>query len=204
MPALYAEFNDGDVITVEPWRSAAFPVIKDCMVDRTAFDKIMQAGGYVRRSHRTKPQGCQRHPSSRRKNPPKPRQWTALQRYRLPAVDVWLLRQERFSNALFVSSKVSQLALLPPRGRLRQPSVRQGNDCQDGGAQIPGNCTNTRACEAECPKMESIVNHARLNREVHQDKARRLIVLENNIVSKMTDGCVASKGAAHPFFLTRS
>ena len=118
------KFKDGDVITVEPWRSAAFPIIKDCMVDRSAFDKIMQAGGYV--SVRT--------------------------------------GQPQDANAiLFVSSKVSQLALLP-QGRPEAAKRAKAMIAKMEELGF-GNCTNTRACEAECPKNESIANIARLNRE---------------------------------------
>ena len=107
------KFKDGDTITVEPWRSAGFPVIKDCMVDRIAFDKIMQAGGYV--------------------------------------------------TMLFVSSKVSQLALLPQG---RPEAARRAKAMIAKMDELGfGNCTNTRACEAVCPKCESIANIARLNRE---------------------------------------
>ena len=136
-------FHDGDIITVEPWRSAAFPVIKDCMVDRGAFDKIIQAGGYV--SVRTG----------------QPQDANAI-----------LIPKEKADEAmdcatciglLFVSSKVSQLALLPqgrPEAAKRAKAMIM--KMEELGF---GNCTNTRACEAECPKNESIANIARLNRE---------------------------------------
>jgi len=123
-------FNDGDVITVEPWRSAGFPVIKDCMVDRTAFDKIIQAGGYT--TIRTGRGAC-------------------------------VAACKNGSAMLFVSSKVSQLALLPqgkPEAAKRAKAMVAKMD--EVGF---GNCTNTRACEAVCPKNEKIANIARLNRE---------------------------------------
>ena len=101
-------FNDGDTITVEPWRSAGFPIIRDLMVDRSAYDKIIQAGG-------------------------------------------------------FVSAKVSQLALLP-QGRVE--AARRAKAMVAKMDELGfGNCTNTRACEVECPKNISITNIARLNRE---------------------------------------
>ena len=125
-------FKDGDVITVEPWRSAGFPVIKDCMVDRDAFDKIMQAGGYT--SIRTG-----------------------------QAQDANVAAWKNGSAMLFVSAKVSQFALLP------QGQVEAARRAKAMVAKMDelgfGNCTNTRACEAVCPKCESISNIARLNRE---------------------------------------
>ena len=124
-------FNDGDVITVEPWRSAAFPVIKDCMVDRNAFDKIIQAGGYT---------GC----------------------------GACVAACKNGSAMLFVSSKVSQLALLP-QGRV-EAARRVKNMIAKMDELGFGNCTNTRACEAVCPKNETIANIARLNREMIKAK----------------------------------
>ena len=125
-------FHDGDTITVEPWRSAGFPVIKDLMVDRTAYDKIMQAGGYVSVA-------C-------------------------------VAACKNGSAMLFVSAKVSQLNLLP-QGKpeaLRRAKAMLAKMDELGF----GNCTNTRACEAECPKNVSISNIARLNRDFIRAKLK--------------------------------
>ena len=126
-------FNDGDTITVEPWRSAGFPVIKDLMVDRTAYDKIMQAGGYV--SVRT---GAPQDANA-------------------------ILIPKNGSAMLFVSAKVSQLNLLPQG---KPEALRRAKAMLSKMDELGfGNCTNTRACEAECPKNISISNIARLNRD---------------------------------------
>ena len=137
-------FNDGDVITVEPWRSAAFPVIKDCMVDRTAFDKIIQAGGYT--SIRTG-------------------QAQDANAILIPKTDAdaCVAACKNGSAMLFVSSKVSQLALLP-QGRVEAAKRAKAMVAKMDELGF-GNCTNTRACEAVCPKNETIANVARLNRE---------------------------------------
>ena len=150
------KFNDGDVITVEPWRSAAFPVIKDCMVDRTAFDKIMQAGGYV--SVRTgQPQDANAILI------PKEDADEAMDCATCIGCGCCVAACKNGSAMLFVSSKVSQLALLPQgRPEAAKRAKAMVAKMEELGF---GNCTNTRACEAECPKNESIANIARLNRE---------------------------------------
>ena len=150
------KFNDGDVITVEPWRSAAFPVIKDCMVDRTAFDKIMQAGGYV--SVRTgQPQDANAILI------PKEDADEAMDCATCIGCGCCVAACKNGSAMLFVSSKVSQLALLP-QGRPEAAKRAKAMIAKMEELGF-GNCTNTRACEAECPKNESIANIARLNRE---------------------------------------
>ena len=157
-PGLLQEegFKDGDVITVEPWRSAGFPVIKDCMVDRTAFDKIMQAGGYV--SVRTgAPQDANAILI------PKQDADEAMDCASCIGCGACVAACKNGSAMLFVSSKVSQLALLPqgkPEAAKRAKAMVAKMD--ELGF---GNCTNTRACEAVCPKCETIANIARLNRE---------------------------------------
>ena len=150
------KFNDGDVITVEPWRSAAFPVIKDCMVDRSAFDKIMQAGGYV--SVRTgQPQDANAILI------PKEDADEAMDCATCIGCGCCVAACKNGSAMLFVSSKVSQLALLP-QGRPEAAKRAKAMIAKMEELGF-GNCTNTRACEAECPKNESIANIARLNRE---------------------------------------
>ena len=148
-------FNDGDVITVEPWRSAAFPVIKDCMVDRSAFDKIQQAGGYI--SVRTgAPQDANAILI------PKDAADEAMDCATCIGCGACVAACKNGSAMLFVSSKVSQFALLPqgkPEAAKRAKAMVAKMD--ELGF---GNCTNSRACDAVCPKSESIANIARLNR----------------------------------------
>ena len=149
-------FKDGDTITIEPWRSAAFPVIKDLMVDRTAFDKIMQAGGYV--SVRTgAPQDANAILI------PKDIADEAMDAAACIGCGACVAACKNGSAMLFVSSKVTQLNLLPqgkPEALRRAKAMLMKMD--ELGF---GNCTNTRACEAECPKNESIINIAHLNRD---------------------------------------
>jgi succinate dehydrogenase / fumarate reductase iron-sulfur subunit len=149
-------FKDGDVITVEPWRSAGFPVIKDCMVDRTAFDKIMQAGGYT--TVRTgQPQDANAILI------PKEDADEAMDCASCIGCGACVAACKNGSAMLFVSSKVSQLALLP-QGRVE--AARRAKAMVAKMDELGfGNCTNTRACEAVCPKCETIANIARLNRE---------------------------------------
>ena len=150
------KFKDGATITIEPWRSAAFPVIKDCMVDRGAFDKIIQAGGYI--SVRTgQPQDANAILI------PKENADEAMDCATCIGCGACVAACKNGSAMLFVSSKVSQLALLPqgrPEAAKRAKAMIM--KMEELGF---GNCTNTRACEAECPKNESIANIARLNRE---------------------------------------
>ena len=149
-------FNDGDVITVEPWRSAGFPVIRDLMVDRGAYDKIMQAGGYVS----VNTGGV---PDANSIPIPKPVADEAMDAAACIGCGACVAACKNGSAMLFVSAKVSQLALLP------QGMVEAARRAKAMLAKMDelgfGNCTNTRACEAECPKCISISNIARLNRE---------------------------------------
>ena len=149
-------FNDGDVITVEPWRSAGFPVIRDLMVDRGAYDKIMQAGGYVS----VNTGGI---PDANSIPIPKPIADEAMDAAACIGCGACAAACKNGSAMLFVSAKVSQLALLP------QGKVEAARRAKAMLAKMDelgfGNCTNTRACEAECPKCISISNIARLNRE---------------------------------------
>ena len=149
-------FHDGDVITVEPWRSAAFPVIKDCMVDRSAFDKIIAAGGYT--SVRTG-----QAQDANNILIPKENADEAMDCATCIGCGACVAACKNGSAMLFVSSKVSQLALLPQgRPEAAKRAKAMVAKMEELGF---GNCTNTRACEAECPKNESIANIARLNRE---------------------------------------
>ena len=156
-------FKDGDVITVEPWRSAAFPVIKDCMVDRSAFDKIQQAGGYI--SVRT---GGPRDANSILI--PKQDADEAMDCATCIGCGACVAACKNGSAMLFVSAKVSQLALLPQG---RPEAARRAKAMLAKMDELGfGNCTNTRACEAECPKCVSISNIARLNREFIKAKLK--------------------------------
>jgi succinate dehydrogenase / fumarate reductase iron-sulfur subunit len=149
-------FKDGDTITVEPWRSAGFPVIRDLMVDRGAYDKIMQAGGYV--SINTG--GV---PDANAIPIPKAIADEAMDAAACIGCGACVAACKNGSAMLFVSAKVSQLALLP-QGKVE--AARRAKAMLSKMDELGfGNCTNTRACEAECPKCVSISNIARLNRE---------------------------------------
>ena len=149
-------FNDGDVITVEPWRSAAFPIIKDCMVDRSAFDKIIAAGGYT--TVRTGQAQDANNILISKQNADE-----AMDCASCIGCGACVAACKNGSAMLFLSSKVSQLALLPQG---RPEAARRAKNMIAKMEELGfGNCTNTRACEAECPKNESIANIARLNRE---------------------------------------
>ena len=157
------KFNDGDVITVEPWRSAGFPVIRDLMVDRGAFDKIMQAGGYV--SGNTG--GV---PDANAIPIPKANADEAMDAASCIGCGACVAACKNGSAMLFVSAKVSQLALLP-QGRVE--AARRAKAMLSKMDELGfGNCTNTGACEAECPKNVSIANIARLNREFIKAKLK--------------------------------
>ena len=154
------KFNDGDVITVEPWRSAGFPVIRDLMVDRGAFDKIMQAGGYV--SVNTGDANAIPIPKANADE--------AMDAASCIGCGACVAACKNGSAMLFVSAKVSQLALLP-QGRVE--AARRAKAMLSKMDELGfGNCTNTGACEAECPKNVSIANIARLNREFIKAKLK--------------------------------
>lgn len=149
-------FNDGDTITVEPWRSAGFPVIRDLMVDRSSFDKIQQAGGFVS----VNTGGT---PDANSIPVPKYKAELSMDAAACVGCGACVAACKNGSAMLFVSAKVSQYALLPqgrPEAKKRAKAMLAKMD--ELGF---GNCTNTRACELECPKGVSISNIARLNRE---------------------------------------
>ncbi|MDR0872421.1 MAG: succinate dehydrogenase/fumarate reductase iron-sulfur subunit [Prevotellaceae bacterium] len=150
------KFKNGETITVEPWRSAAFPVIKDLMVNRNAFDQIIQAGGYVS----VNTGGI---PDANAIPIPKPKADEAMDAASCIGCGACVAACKNGSAMLFVSAKVSQLALLP-QGKIE--AARRAKAMVAKMDELGfGNCTNTRACEAECPKNVSISNIARLNRE---------------------------------------
>jgi succinate dehydrogenase / fumarate reductase iron-sulfur subunit len=150
------KFKAGQVITIEPWRSAAFPVIKDLIVDRGAFDKIMAAGGFVSINTGGVPDG-NAIPI------PKKDADEAMDAASCIGCGACVATCKNGSAMLFVSAKVSQLALLP-QGRVE--AARRAKAMVATMDEVGfGNCTNTGACEVECPKGISIANIARLNRE---------------------------------------
>lgn len=149
-------FNDNDTITVEPWRAAAFPVIKDLVVDRSGFEKIMQAGGYVSVNTGNAPD-ANSIPIAKVKAD------EAFDAAACIGCGACVASCKNASAMLFLSAKVSQLALLPqgdPERRERVVAMVKAHD--EAGF---GSCTNTGACEAECPKEISLIHIARLNRE---------------------------------------
>lgn len=149
-------FKDGDTIIVEPWRSNGFTVIKDLMVTREAFDEIMQAGGFVSIS-------TGGVPDANAIPIPKQDADEAMDAAACIGCGACVATCKNSSAMLFVSAKVSQLALLP-QGRV-EASRRAKNMVAKMDELGFGNCTNTGACEVECPKGVSISNIARLNRE---------------------------------------
>ncbi len=150
------KFNDGDTITVEPWRSNAFPVIKDLMVDRGAYDKIIQAGGFVS----VNTGGV---PDANAIPIPKKDADEAMDAASCIGCGACAAACKNGSAMLFVSAKVSQLALLP-QGRVEAAARAKAMVAKMDELGF-GNCTNTGACAAECPKSVSLSNIARLNRE---------------------------------------
>ncbi len=149
-------FKDGETITVEPWRAKAFPVIKDLVVDRTAFDRIQQAGGYVS----VNTGGV---PDANEIPIPKKIADEAFDAAACIGCGACVAACKNASAMLFVSAKVSQFALLPQGHAERQERVEKMVAQMD--SEGFGACTNTRACEAECPKGISVTNIARMNRE---------------------------------------
>lgn len=149
-------FKDGDTIMIEPWRAHSFPVIKDLVTDRSAFDRIIQSGGYV--SINTG--GV---PDANELAIPKVIADEAMDAASCIGCGACVAACKNASAMLFVSAKVSHLALLP------QGKVEAAQRAQSMVAQMDaegfGACTNTGACSAECPKEIDLTNIARLNRE---------------------------------------
>jgi succinate dehydrogenase / fumarate reductase iron-sulfur subunit len=155
-------FKDGETITVEPWRAKAFPVIKDLVVDRTSFERIQQAGGYVSVNTGGVPDA---------NNIPIPKLDAdkAFDAASCIGCGACVAACKNASAMLFVSAKVSQLALLPQGQPERNTRVE--NMVAQMDEEGFGSCTNTLACEAECPKGISVTNIARMNREYYAAKA---------------------------------
>jgi len=151
------KFKDGDTIYIEPWRAKAFPVIKDLVVDRNSFDRIMEAGGFVSVNTSGNTQDANAIPI------PKEDADEAFDAATCIGCGACVASCKNSSAMLFVSAKVSQLALLP-QGKV-EAKRRVLNMVEQMDKEGFGNCTNTGACEVECPKGISLSNIARMNRE---------------------------------------
>ncbi|MEZ4971846.1 MAG: succinate dehydrogenase/fumarate reductase iron-sulfur subunit [Cyclobacteriaceae bacterium] len=149
-------FKDGETITVEPWRAKPFPIVKDLVVDRSSFDRIQQAGGYVS----VNTGGV---PDANEIPIPKRIADEAFDSATCIGCGACVAACKNASAMLFVSAKISQFAMLP------QGQVERKTRVEKMVAQMDeegfGACTNTKACEAECPKEIKITNIARMNRE---------------------------------------
>ena len=150
-------FKDGETIYIEPWRSAAFPVIKDLIVDRSSFDRIQQAGGYISVNTSGKTVDANNIPVN------KMHADEAFDAATCIGCGACVATCKNGSAMLFVGAKVSQYALLP-QGRV-EASRRVLNMVKAMDEEGFGNCSNTGACEVECPKGISLEVIARMNRE---------------------------------------
>jgi succinate dehydrogenase / fumarate reductase iron-sulfur subunit len=149
-------FSNGDTIVIEPWRASAFPVLKDLVVDRTAFERIQQAGGYIS-VNTGSVQDANNIPV------PKENADEAFLSAACIGCGACVAACKNSSAMLYVSAKVSQYALLPQGAAERNTRVIKMVEQMD--KEGFGNCTNTEACEAECPKEIKVTNIARMNRE---------------------------------------
>lgn len=150
-------FNDGDTIYIEPWRSKSMPVIKDLVVDRSAFDRIQQAGGFVSVNTSGNTQDANAVPI------PKENADKAFDAASCIGCAACVATCKNSSAMLFVAAKVSQYSYLP-QGQV-EASERVVNMVEQMDKEGFGNCTNTGACEVECPKGISLEYIARMNRE---------------------------------------
>ncbi len=151
------KFNDGDTIVIEPFRAKAFPVIKDLIVDRSAFDRIQQAGGYISINTSGNTQDANSIPIEKENAD------DAFYAAACIGCGACVAACKNASAMLFTSAKVSQYALLP-QGQV-EATERVQNMVRQMDLEGFGNCTNTGACEVECPKGISLENIARMNRE---------------------------------------
>ncbi|MCB9241595.1 MAG: succinate dehydrogenase/fumarate reductase iron-sulfur subunit [Flavobacteriales bacterium] len=151
------KFKDGDTIYIEPFRAKGFPVIKDLVVDRSAFDRIMAAGGFVSVNTSGNTMDANAIPI------PKPDADEAFDAATCIGCGACVATCKNSSAMLFVSAKVSQLALLP-QGKV-EAKQRVLSMVEQMDKEGFGNCSNTGACEVECPKGISLSNIARMNRE---------------------------------------
>lgn len=151
------KFKDGDTIYIEPFRAKAFPVIKDLVVDRTAFDRIQHQGGFISVNTSGNTQDANSLPISKHAAD------EAMDAATCIGCGACVATCKNSSAMLFVGAKVSQYALLP-QGQV-EAADRVRNMVAQMDAEGFGNCTNTGACEVECPKGISLDNIARMNRE---------------------------------------
>lgn len=151
------KFKDGDTIYIEPFRAKGFPILKDLVVDRSAFDRIQHAGGFVSVNTSGNTQDANAIPI------PKPDADKAFDAATCIGCGACVAACKNASAMLFVSAKVSQFALLP-QGKV-EAKRRVLNMVEQMDKEGFGNCTNTGACEVECPKGISLENIARMNRE---------------------------------------
>ncbi len=151
------KFNDGDTIVIEPFRATAFPVIKALVVDRTAFDRIQQAGGYISVNTSGNTVDANAIPIQKEAAD------EAMDSATCIGCGACVAACKNASAMLFTSAKVSQFALLP-QGQV-EATERVKNMVRQMDLEGFGNCTNTGACEIECPKGISLENIARMNRE---------------------------------------
>lgn len=151
------KFKDGETITIEPFRAAGFPVIKDLMVDRSAFDRVQHAGGFISVNTSGNTQDANSIPIEKADADDAFAAATCI------GCGACVASCKNSSAMLFVSAKVSQFALLP-QGQV-EATDRVMNMVKQMDEEGFGNCTNTGACEVECPKGISLENIARMNRE---------------------------------------
>ena len=151
------KFKDGDTITIEPWRAKAFPVLKDLVVDRTSFERIQQAGGFISVNTSGNTQDANATPISKH-NADK-----AMDAATCIGCGACVATCKNASAMLFVGAKVAQYSLLP-QGQVERKE-RVLNMVKQMDLEGFGNCTNTGACEVECPKGISLENIAIMNRE---------------------------------------
>jgi len=156
-------FKDGDTIVIEPWRAAAFPVIRDLVVDRNSFERIQQAGGFVSVNTGSVP-------DANSIPVPKDDAEEAFLSAACIGCGACVAACKNSSAMLFAGARVSQFALLPQGNPERSRRVINMVEAMDEAGF--GNCTNTNACEAECPKEISVSNIARLNREYYLAKLK--------------------------------
>lgn len=159
------KFKDGDTIYIEPFRAKAFPVIKDLVVDRSAFDRIQQSGGYISVNTSGNTQDANSIPIN------KDNADTAFDAATCIGCGACVATCKNSSAMLFVGAKVSQYSLLP-QGKT-EASRRVMNMVNQMDLEGFGNCSNTGACEVECPKGISLDNIARMNRELIKATAKK-------------------------------
>src|SRR5499433_1071978 len=159
-------FRDGQIIVIEPWRARPFPVIKDLVVDRSAFDRIIQSGGYIS-------VGTGGTPDGNAIPIPKPDADLSMDAAACIGCGACVAACKNASAMLFVAAKVSHLSLLP-QGKVEQDR-RVLNMVTQMDAEGFGNCTNIASCEAACPKSITLDNIARMNRQYLMATVKRRV-----------------------------